>query len=460
MPDSVPSQSAPHAARFVKDVLTLSVSPHREGQPEPTAPAERADHTAPADHTPPAEQFGAADWWLLSAVCLAPFVTQLATFALSPFLPFIAEDLGSTVSVLGQIPALALFTAATLGLLVGPLADRLGHRPTLLAGVLASSLGAVATALAPSLLVLVPVALIGAGGRSIGLPVSQAIVGTRYAGPALRRGLGLVQATGTLAPIVGIPLVTAIGTLTGWRGAFLALGALGFLAIGLMLRLLPPDRVDERDARTLSPVAFAPLLRDRPSVCLYASSLIRNIGVWAWFTYCGAFLVETYGLSAAEVGWAFTATGIGNFVGSMATGGPLGRVSLRGLAIAAPVLIGGCLGATTIFSAGLPPGLPGGSAGLPLGLPLVVVLMTLGFVGNGVGIVSQNTLLVDGSPAGRATTTSLNQTCMSLGGAIGSSAGGLLLAAGGFPSIGLLTLGCNLLAAACLLPARRVRPRS
>jgi predicted MFS family arabinose efflux permease len=86
-----------------------------------------------------------------------------------------------------------------------------------------------------------------------------------------------------------------------------------------------------------------------------------------------------------------------------------------------------------------------------------VVLLVLGFVGNGVGIVSHNTLLVDGSPAGRATTTSLNQTCMSLGGAVGSSLGGLLLATSGFPSIGLLTLGCNLVAAACVVPARRTR---
>jgi predicted MFS family arabinose efflux permease len=347
------------------------------------------------------------------------------------------------VSVLGQIPALALFTAATLGLVVGPLADRFGHRPTLLAGVLASSLGAVATALAPSLLVLVPVALIGAGGRSIGLPVAQAIIGTRYAGAALRRGMGLIQATGTLAPIVGIPLVTAIGTLTGWRGAFLALGALGFVAIGLMLWLLPPNRPDGpegREATRLSPAAFAPLLADRPSLWLYASSLIRNVGVWAWFTYLGAYMVQAYGLSAAEVGWAFTATGIGNFVGSMATGGPLGRIPLRALAIIAPVVIGCCLSATLI---------------VPMGVALSVILMTLGFVGNGVGIVSQNTLLVDGSPAGRATTTSLNQTCMSLGGAIGSSLGGLLLATGGFPTIGLLTLSCNLVAAACLIPARR-----
>jgi MFS family permease len=164
---------------------------------------------------------------MLAAVCVAPFVTQLTTFALSPFLPFVAADLGTTVAVLGQIPALAFFTAAVLGLIVGPLADRLGHRRTLLAGVAASSVGAIATALAPSLLVLIPVALIGAGGRSIGLPVAQAVVGTRYAGAALRRGLGLIQATGTLAPIVGIPLVTAIGAVAGWRSAFLALSVLG-----------------------------------------------------------------------------------------------------------------------------------------------------------------------------------------------------------------------------------------
>jgi predicted MFS family arabinose efflux permease len=386
------------------------------------------------------------DGWMLAAVCLAPFVTQLATFALSPFLPFIAADLGSTVAVLGQIPALALFVAATLGLLVGPVADRFGHRLTLLAGVLASSVGAFATALAPNLWVLVPVALIGAGGRSIGLPVAQAVVGTRYEGAALRRGLGLVQATGTLAPIVGIPLVTAIGALTGWRGAFIALGVLGTVAVVLMLWRLPPDREEApgesggRPVARLSLAAFVPLLRDRPSLALYASSFIRNLGVWSIFTYLGAYLVQVHALSTAEVGWAFTATGVGNFAGSLLTGGPLGRLPLRGLAMVAPVGIGVCLG---------------GVAMAPVGMVAVIALLILGFVGNGVAIVSHNTLLVDGSPAGRATTTSLNQTCMSLGGAIGSSVGGLLLATGGFPALGVLVLGCNVLAALCLLPARR-----
>jgi predicted MFS family arabinose efflux permease len=46
---------------------------------------------------------------------------------------------------------------------------------------------------------------------------------------------------------------------------------------------------------------------------------------------------------------------------------------------------------------------------------------------------------------------------MNLGGAVDGSVGGLLLATGGFPSLGALTLICNLVAAGCVLPARRVR---
>ncbi|MGE3913290.1 MAG: MFS transporter [Chloroflexota bacterium] len=402
-------------------------------QPVVTAAAAGA---LPGDSLP-GDTLGA---WMLAAVCLAPFVTQLATFALSPFLPFIAADLGASVSLLGQIPALSLLLAAILGLVVGPLADRFGHRPTLLAGVVASSVGAIATGLAPSLLILFPVAMIGAGGRSIGLPVAMAVVGTLYNGPAMRRGISMVQATGTLAPIVGIPLVTAIGAVAGWRAAFIALGMLGFVAVGLMLWLLPRGHAAAQTSSRLSAAAFAPIFRDRPTLWMYASTLTRNLGVWALVTYLGAFLVQTHGLSTAQVGWAFTATGIGNFVGSLAIGGPLGRFGLWGPAIAAPVVIGLCLGGATL---------------LPGGVPVIALLLVVGFIGNGVGIVSQNTLLMDLSPAGRATTTSLNQTCMSLGGAIGSSLGGLLLATGGFPALGALTVACTLTSAACLLPARR-----
>ncbi len=102
------------------------------GSQPAAAPVDRTDRSpdAPAAVTQHAEDRspGGRRNLTLAVVCLAPFVTQLATFALSPFLPFVAADLGASVSLLGQIPALALFTAAVLGLVVGPLADRAGAR--------------------------------------------------------------------------------------------------------------------------------------------------------------------------------------------------------------------------------------------------------------------------------------------------------------------------------------------
>jgi hypothetical protein len=79
----------------------------------------------------------------------------------------------------------------------------------------------------------------------------------------------------------------------------------------------------------------------------------------------------------------------------MVTGGPLGRVPLRWLAGSAPLVIAACHGPVIM---------------LPFGMAVVLMMLVVGFVGNGVSIVAHNTLLVGGSPAGRATTTSLNFT--------------------------------------------------
>ena len=168
--------AGPGRGRAWRTTCSPPAMPGSTAQPAEAAPPADAAATCDAEHPELPSRTRRTGFWMLAAVCVAPFVTQLATFALSPFLPFIAADLGTTVAVLGQIPALALLTAAVLGLVVGPLADRFGHRRTLLAGVIASSVGAIATAFAPSLLILIPVALIGAGRAVVGLPVAMAVV--------------------------------------------------------------------------------------------------------------------------------------------------------------------------------------------------------------------------------------------------------------------------------------------
>jgi predicted MFS family arabinose efflux permease len=77
---------------------------------------------------------------------------------------------------------------------------------------------------------------------------------------------------------------------------------------------------------------------------------------------------------------------------------------------------------------------------LPFGGPASVALMAASSVMLGIGEVATNTLLLDETPAGKATTMTLNQAINSLGGAAGASLGGLLLATGGYSSLGLSAL--------------------
>ena len=84
---------------------------------------------------------------LVAILALAAFVNMMGALALGPFLPVVADDLGTSVALLGQVPSLMMLLAALLGLAIGPLADRYGFRWTLVIGLLTVAIGALGTAL-------------------------------------------------------------------------------------------------------------------------------------------------------------------------------------------------------------------------------------------------------------------------------------------------------------------------
>src|SRR4051794_5480570 len=74
---------------------------------------------------------------LVPVLTLGVTIAILSARALAVFLPALAADFGTSVSLLGQVPALMLFLAGALALAAGPLADRYGFRKMLVAGLLA-----------------------------------------------------------------------------------------------------------------------------------------------------------------------------------------------------------------------------------------------------------------------------------------------------------------------------------
>jgi len=362
--------------------------------------------------------------WLVPALTVATFVNFLGTLALGPFLPEVAEELRTSIAAVGQVPALVMLLAALLGLVIGPLADHYGYRRTLLVGMASVAVATAATGLAPTYQLLITVAVIGAVGRAAVQPTSQATVAAQFPDEGLRRyAMSRVGMGSAGAAVIGIPLLTFVAGFGSWRLAFFTLAGLGLVALLVLGRVLPPDaraapgRYRVRDVLA----SYLPLLRHRATLSLIVATLLGTTGVWIVWSYLAAFLLQRHGFTTQEVGWAYLATGASVILGNVVAGGRLG-------AYPRPVMIASRAGSGVMFACALL---------LPVSGIAVAGLIALAMVAHGAFSVTNALVLTVETPAGRATTMTLNSSAISLGTALGGAVGGLALALGSYPALGV-----------------------
>jgi predicted MFS family arabinose efflux permease len=372
---------------------------------------------------------------LIPSLTLAVCVNMLLSLALGPFLPSIADDLGISVSLAGQVPAASMLLATALGLLVGPLADRYGYRRGLLAGLLSAIAGALAIGLAPSFIFLLSLTLVAALGRASVLPIGWAVVGARFRDEgARRRAFGWVAGGVPVAAVIGIPLLTAIGESLHWRAAFLVLAG---SAVGVTILAgfaVPRDSTSTGGMPGIRPVlrAYQPLLKHPQSVSVIGSTLFNSTATWTIWTYAGAFYAQRHDFALQQIGLVYLTGGTALFLGNVLAARCQSWLSPRVTLIATRTVSGLLYGAALLDSV---PALPA------IGLIAVALLTT------GIGAVVTAELLEVGTPAGRATTLTLNGSAMSLGVALGAGLGGLALTLGGYQALGLCALVSGLAAA-------------
>jgi predicted MFS family arabinose efflux permease len=370
--------------------------------------------------------------WLVPVLTLATFVMMLQSMALGPLLPDIAADLDTSVSLLGQIPAAVMVLASVIGFFAGPLADRFGHNRALLASLIALTISAVGMAVAPGFGLLLVSALFGSLGRAVIQPVAVVIVGDRFSGDRQRRAVSRVIVGSTVAIIAGVPALTTVADALSWRAALLGLAMLTTILIPLISRGLgpAPQGASGNTADDRFWAAYQPLLRHRATIGLLGGTLLAGAGTWVMATYLGAFYADRFDYTTRQIGWVYFVPGATLFLGSMAAGGRVGALPLRPLITTAWIVKG-------IAIAGL----------LTLPIPALPGLVLLGVQGitTGVAAVAVVLLLIRESPAGRATTLTLNTVALSLGTALGSTLGGALLAIGDYALLGLASflLSCG-----------------
>ena len=233
--------------------------------------------------------------------------------------------------------SLAGFLYFGLGILSGPLADRFGSRRLAVAGMILVGLGLAAASAARSLL-----EVYAAYGLGVGLGVGCAYVpaiGAVQRWFVRRRGFasGLAVSGIGVGTLVMPPLASfLIGTL-GWRGAYLALGALA-AAVGGGLALLiendPRDRGLGPDgdpppagAKAARPegASVSEAIRSARFISLYAACLICSFGVFVPFVHLVPY-ARDHGVAPSSAVLLLGVIGIGSTAGRFFLGGLADRI--------------------------------------------------------------------------------------------------------------------------------------
>jgi MFS family permease len=175
-------------------------------------------------------------WWVLAITCLVVALTNgMPVGGITVFDASLLEALGASRAELKFRDLVQMLTAAAAAPLLGLLADRIGVRPLMIAGLLLMALGFGSYSRVDSLTdVYLLHVVIGLGLSCTGLVLAVSVVARWF---EARRGLalGIVLAGASVGNGL-LPLLNAqLNAALGWRDAFLAVAVLPLLVVPLVL---------------------------------------------------------------------------------------------------------------------------------------------------------------------------------------------------------------------------------
>ncbi|MFI0368200.1 MFS transporter [Actinomadura sp. 1N219] len=180
---------------------------------------------------------------VLAICCMSLFIINLDNTILNVALPTLQHDFGSSLSGLQWTIDAYLIVIASLLILAGSTADRLGRRRVFQTGLALFVTGSVLCSLAPSLGWLVAARVVQAVGGSMLNPVAMSIITNVFTEPRERaRAIGVwagtVGLSMALGPLLGGLLVDSVG----WRAIFWLNVPIGLAAFTLTALFVPESR--------------------------------------------------------------------------------------------------------------------------------------------------------------------------------------------------------------------------
>jgi DHA1 family bicyclomycin/chloramphenicol resistance-like MFS transporter len=304
-------------------------------------------------------------------------IGPLTTDIYLPSLPSIARLLDASTSQ-AQFTISAYLIGFALGQTIyGPVSDRHGRKPVLLAALALYCAASLACALAQSIEVLIAARAVQALGGAGGIVLARAIVRDLYSGARAGRELSLIAAVMALAPVLAPVVGGVLETGLGWRSVFVTLVAAS-IAGAAAVWLLLPETLARRAPEPVSPVSilrsYGVVMRNPAYLAYVGIAASCFAGLFAWISGSSFVLQDLYGLSPFVFGFAFAAGSVGFMIGSALATRFIRSVGIDGIigVGSAACLVGGVLMAAAV-ALGL-------DSAVSLVVPMAVYLAGLGMV--------------------------------------------------------------------------------
>lgn len=314
------------------------------------------------------------------------------------------------LATMGAVAGFAFSIAAT------PWMDRWSRRTWFrLEGALIL-IGMVLAALAPSFPVLAVGRILSACGAA--LIMANCFTGARelFQDPTRRnRAIGFIASATTLVFVAGLPVITQINALLGWRTAMASIAVpAALLLLGTHFIPVPPTTGAPAVPRPRAASTFRDVLGDRRIRALLIVLVICSALYSGWFVYFGAYTTTVFAVSASVLGLLFLVAGAAQLVANNVAPVLVRRFDPVHIVMATMLIVSVVLLSTGIVIVSVPGAL----------LTAIAVL-----VGTGLAYISTNVLLLDSESPHPGAVMSLSAAAGSLGAALGPLIAGAALAA-------------------------------
>ena len=259
-------------------------------------------------------------WRLLALLIAMAGVGSLSLNILVPALPGLATKFAADPASVQLTVSLYLMGLAAAQLVFGPLSDRFGRRPVVLAGLALASLASTAAIFAANIASLVVARIAQSLGASTGQTIGRAIIRDLYDREHAASMIGLVTSVVVLMPMVA-PLIGGIlDTLFGWEAIFVFSAGVSFTVFAWAALALP-------ETRSLSPMPRweghfrTDLAALASSPRFFGYALCAGFGSAPFFSFLGGaphVVVTLLGHTSAEYGLWFFIPSIGFMAGNFA----------------------------------------------------------------------------------------------------------------------------------------------